>query len=103
MSYSQKEPIGIEQIAVSSTAVGPTTSKDTPTAAGSPPAANYAMFRNTGSGDVHWRDDGTDPAATGPFLLKAGEIFNYDADPRNIKFIRVTVDTTIDAAYYRED
>jgi hypothetical protein len=95
----QKYPQGFEQIAVSSTAIGPTNTKLV-SVAGATTEANFALFR-VETADVRWRDDGTAPTSSAGTLLKAGEILEYDGALHRIQFIRVSSDASVSAAYYQ--
>ena len=98
MSFTDKTPVGFEQLTVSTSAVGPTASKVSPPGGGS--SANYGFFVCE-TADVRWRDDGTNPTATVGELLPAGQEMEYDGPLNKLKFISATGSTaTIDASYY---
>ncbi len=83
--------LGYQQLTVSNVAVGLTF----PTG-GDP---HYALIRTTGA--VRWRDDGTAPTAAIGVPMNANESLEYDGKLSKIKFIRQSVDATLDISYYR--
>jgi len=92
---AQMTNMGAQQLVVSTTAVAPTL----PNVSGQP---DFALFRT--SGDVRWRDDGTNPTSSIGMSLLANESMEYDGELSRIKFIRSgAADATLDIAYYRSD
>lgn len=95
LAYKAYKPTAYEQLTVSSTAVGLTSSKYKP-ATGRP--ANIAIIRVAG-GNVRYRQDGVDPTASVGVPVNVGEILTLDGDLASYKFIRQTVDATLDIEY----
>ncbi len=102
MSYFvSKDPLGMQTLTVSSTAVGLTLPTETAVSGATKPvAANYAYI-TVETGAVRWRDDGTDPTASVGSPIASGSSFIYDGNLSAIKFIRQTVDATLTIAFYR--
>jgi hypothetical protein len=48
----------------------------------------HCHFGPLETGQVRWRDDGTDPTATVGKLLEIGDSFEYSGELTKIKFIR---------------
>jgi hypothetical protein len=93
--FSSKEPVGYQQLTVSSTAVGLTV----PIEGGV--AANLALIR-VATAAVRWRDDGTNPTASVGMPLAVDDTLVYDGQLVAAKFIRKdAADATLDIAYYR--
>lgn len=83
------DPMGYEQIADASVAVGLTV----------PPGAKYAIVQAVGQ-NVRWRDDGTDPTTTAGMQLVAGYDMFYKGELRDIRFIEEAAAAEINVSYY---
>lgn len=91
--------VGFETLTVTGTAVGPTTATVAPTTR---PSSNYALFGPLETAQVRWRDDGTAPTASVGHLLEVGQVLEYNADPRQIQFIRTGgTSGALPVTYYR--
>lgn len=95
LAYKAYKPTAYEQLTVSSSAVGLTASKYKPST-GRP--ANLAFIRVAG-GNVRYRQDGTDPTASVGVPVNVGETLNLEGDLASYKFIRQSVDATLDIEY----
>lgn len=52
--------------------------------------------------DIRFRDDGTDPTATGGMLLEAGQQpYEYNGNLQNLRFIAATAGAILNYTYYR--
>lgn len=93
-------PMGYEEVAVSSTAIGFTTA----TIQTATTAASFA-YVYVGSNAVRWRDDGTSPTASVGQPASAGERLQVCGKKAvaAIRFIRQSADATIFASFYRAE
>lgn len=91
-------PMGYEEIAVSSTAIGFTAA----TIQTSTASANFA-YVYVGSNSIRWRDDGSNPTAAVGQPAAAGERLQVCGKKAvgAIKFIRQSADATLFVSYYR--
>lgn len=85
------KPIGYQQIATVSSAVGLTV----PTVGG-----DLALIQAEAQ-NVRWRDDGTNPTAAIGMILVANDILMYTGDFSAIKFFEVTSGAKINVTYYK--
>lgn len=106
MRELQRNPLGYQQLTVSTVAVGltlPTSTIKTGDLAGTGSVtrrAGYSVIR-CATAAVRWRDDGTAPTATVGIPLNVGDELDYDGDASAIKFIRSGgADATLDISYY---
>lgn len=84
------KPLGFQQIALDTTAVGLTV----------PAGASIAVI-TVAVANASWRDDGTDPtAAIGHIMTTTHEPLVYRGDPRRIKFIEVSGAPLLNVTYY---
>ncbi len=100
-SFAVLKAYDYEQITVSSTAVGLTTSKIEP--ANGPRAAKVLIY--VSGAQIRFRVDGTDPTSTSGMVIDAGsyfEVIGYH-DISNFKAIRTgSTDATLDVIYFKE-
>jgi len=90
LANPQATPLGFQQVAVSSSAVGFTP----------PTGAKWCLFA-VESNAVRWRDDGTNPTASVGFPADSGERIAYSGTLTAIKFIRQSADATLDVACFK--
>lgn len=94
-----------EAITVSSTAVGLTATKVTPSAAANTPAHGKAfeVFISVETNAIRYRIDGTDPTASEGHPVAAGAsvtITGYD-NIRRLKMIRQSADAAVKVTFFR--
>jgi hypothetical protein len=83
-------PLGFQQIALDTTAVGLTV----------PTGASVAVI-TVAVANASWRDDGTDPTASvGHIMTTTHEPFVYRGDLGRIKFIEVSGAPLLNVTYY---
>ena len=92
-------PGGFEQITVSSTSIGFTSSKYAPS--GESPADMAIVTIETNA--IRYRDDGLAPTASVGQLVSSSTSLTVCGlnSIKTVRFIRVTSDATLDVSYYR--
>lgn len=82
--------LGYQQRTVSSSSVGFTTV----------PAGAEAAHITVETGAVRWRDDATAPTAAVGMPIAAGDSLWFEGDLAATRFIRQTVDATLNVTFY---